>query len=96
MFPEEKLDSVRKYLNLEFPDYEIGDRYEFDRYAQTFRLTAGEKIHLITFAREFLDDHTASEILNILNERDLKTYFQQEDVVRVVVTNSGVRIERKE
>ncbi len=94
MFPEEKLNAVRSYLLSEFPNYSIDDRYDFDRIAQIFRVY-NDKIHLLTVSREFIDDHSASEISNILRQRNLGKYFQQKKGARIIVTNSGIRSEEK-
>lgn len=95
MFPEDKLNAVRNYLKSEFPGYTIDDHYDFDRFAQTFRLTLGDKIHLVTVSREFIDDHSVSEISILLQGYNLSQYFKDEKVVRVIVTNSGVKLEQK-
>lgn len=94
MFAEEKLNAVRNYLRGEFPSYAIHDQFDHDRYAQTFRLTQENKIHLVTVSREFLDDHSTSEILKSLERCHISQYFQKESVARVVVTNSGVKLEK--
>ena len=95
MFSEEKLSAIRNYLKEEFSEHEIADKYDFDREAQTFRLSTKHKIHLVTVSREFLDDHSASEISNILSRSHLNQYFQKENVVRIVVKNSEIRTEKK-
>jgi hypothetical protein len=95
MFPEEKLSAVRNYLKSEFPDYAVDDQYDFDRVAWTFRLTLKDKIHLVTVAREFIDDHTPSEISNILQKHPLSQHFRQAKVARIVIRNSGIKPEEK-
>ena len=88
---EEKFNVIRDYLSTEFPNYTIDDRHDFDRVAQTFRLTREDKIHFLTLSRQFLDDNSSSQIADILKRRSLNEYFQQEGITRVVVTNSGIR-----
>ena len=88
---EKKFNVIRNYLSTEFPNYAIDDRHDFDRIAQTFRLTTEEKIHLVTFSRGFLDNNSPSQIADILEKSSLSKHFQQEGIARVVVTNSGIR-----
>jgi hypothetical protein len=88
---EEKFNVIRNYLSTEFPNYAINDRHDFDRIAQTFRLTTEDEIHLVTFSRKFLDDNSPSQLADILERSSLSKYFQQEGIARVLVTNSGIR-----
>ena len=90
---EEKLNAVRNYLSAEFPDYTIDDLHDFDRIAQTFRLTTKDKIHLVTISREFLDDHSPFEITEILERSSFSKYFQLGDIARIIVTNTGILVE---
>ncbi len=73
----------------------MDDYYDFDRVAQTFRLMLGDKIHLVTPSRAFIDDHSASEISILLQGYNLSQYFKDERVTRVIVTNSGIEIEKR-
>ena len=93
MFSKDKLDAVRVSLKAEFPEYEMADQYDSDRYAQTFRLTKAndQRIFLVTVAREFLDDHEAAEISNILQRTPISGSFRSKHVSRVIISNSGIR-----
>jgi hypothetical protein len=93
MMPEGKLNAVRNYLKSEFPGYDLADQYDPDRIAQTFRLTTKDQIRLVTFSREFLDDHNASDISKNLGKLQLARYFQQKNMARTIVTNYGMRFE---
>jgi hypothetical protein len=93
MIPEDKLSVIRDYLRTEFPDFELDDRYDFDRIAQTFRLNAGQKTHLVTVSRKFIDDQTPARLSMILQESHLKQYFNNEKVARVLVTAEGIGTE---
>ena len=93
MIPEDKLSVIRTYLRTEFPDFELDDRYDFDRIAWTFRLNAGQKTHLVTVLRKFIDDHTFSGAPMIFQDSHLKQYFNNEKVTRVLVTTKGIGTE---
>jgi hypothetical protein len=93
MLSEDKLSVIRNYLRTEFPGFDLEDRYDSDRIAQTFRLDEGQKIHLVTVSREFIDDHTPSEISMILQGSHLKQFFYGEKVTRVLVTSKGIKTE---
>jgi len=93
MIPEDKLSVIRSYIRTEFPDFELDDRCDFDRNAWTFRLNAGQKIHLVTVLRKFMDDHTSEELSMIFQDSHLKQYFNNEKVTRVLVTTKGIGTE---
>ncbi len=93
MLPEEKLSVIRDYLRTEFAGFDLADQYDFDRIAQTFRLVKDQKIHLVTVRRNFIDDHTPSELSTILDRSHLKHYFSDEKISRIVVTQKGVQTE---
>jgi len=91
MLSEEKLRVIRNYLKTEFKDFDLDDAYDFDRIGQTFRLVKGQKIYLVTVQRAFIDDHTPSELSNILKHGHLTQYFLNEKVSRIVVTGKGIQ-----
>lgn len=91
MLSEEKLRAIRNYLKTEFKDFDLDDAYDFDRIGQTFRLVKGQKIYLVTVRRAFIDDHTPSELSNILKHGHLTQYFLNEKVSRIVVTGKGIQ-----
>lgn len=93
MLPEEKLSAIRDYLNTEFVGYDLAARYDFDRIAQTFRLVKDLEIHLVTISRNFIENHTTSEISKLLARSNLKQYFSDEKVSRIVVTQKGIKTE---
>lgn len=94
MFPEEKLSVIRNYLRIEFADFDLADQYDFDRIAQTFRLVKDQKIHLITVSKNFIDDHATSELSTHLAISNLKQYFDDEKVSRIVLTKKGIQTEK--
>ena len=96
MLEKNKLEEIRKYLTQEFKEYELDDRYDFDRMAQTFRLVSGKVIYLVTVSREFIDDHSANQLSSILSSSNLSTYFQSKDVSRLIITTSGLKTETKQ
>ena len=99
-FPEDKLDEeklnvIKNYLISEFPGYTVDGRYNSDRVAQTFRLAFKDKTHFVDILRIFIDDSSASEISNILERSNLSKYSRREDISRIIVTNSGIKLEKK-
>lgn len=93
MLSEEKLRVIRNYLKTEFKDFDLTDKYDFNRIAQTFRLVKGKKIHLVTVQRAFIDDYTPSEIAAILKRSCLKDFFLNEKISRLVITNKDIQTE---
>ena len=92
---EEKLNAIRNYLISEFPGYTVNDRYNSDRVVQTFRLAFKDKTHLVDVLRTFIDDSSVSEISNVLERSHLSKYSRREDISRIIVTNSGIKLEKK-
>lgn len=93
MLDEIKLNAVRNYLEANFADYEIEDRYDFDRDAQTFRLIKEKKFCLVTVSSEFLEDHSIDEILIWFDRYSLVKNIQQRNKTRFIVTSRMLRME---
>jgi hypothetical protein len=94
MFSEEKVEAIRKYLRVEFADYDLADEFDFERHAQTFRLIKDSRICLITVSGSFINDHTTSELSRVLSYGNLKQYFADEKVSRIIITEGKIQIER--
>lgn len=50
---------------------------------------------MVTVSRAFIDDHTPSEISEILKSFQVNNYFNSDKVLRVVITNKGIETETK-
>ena len=92
MFDADKLDAIEEYLKTEFNVSEIADKHDFDRQAQTFRITDSDRIYLVTFAREFIEDNDASAISHSLQRYTLKNRFENEKIKRLVFAGPGLEI----
>ncbi len=93
MFPDDKLEVIRSCLKTQFPEHDLADQYNFDRLAQTFRISNEKEIYLVTVSKEFIDDHNTSEIEEIINESHLYQFFKSGDIARVILTTKGIKTE---
>ncbi len=87
------LNAIRDFLKGEFENCEVSDTYESDRFAQTFTISDENKIYLISIKRRFLDDHKLEDFPYVLNETNIRNYFNDKDIKRVIIDTSGITTE---
>ncbi len=90
MIDRTKIEAVNAYLRAEFPDYPIEDCYESNRVFHIFRIDCGNMMHLLTVSEEFLDNHSVSEIPELMGEFSLADSLRAAGSARVLLTNRGV------
>lgn len=89
--PEERLEPVRNYLRLAFPQWELADQWDGQHEAHSFRLTRHrDPVHLLKVSREFLDDHQPAEIAAIIEQRRVANALRHSAQHRVLLTNAGL------
>ncbi len=93
MFPDDKLEVIRRCLKTQFSEHDLADQYDFDRVAQTFRISNEKEIYLVTVSKEFIDDHSTSEIEEMINNSHLYQFFKSGDIGRVIITSKGIKTE---
>jgi hypothetical protein len=84
-----KLDSVKQYLQEEFPDLEITDKYDFDSGAQTFKISADAGLLLLKIGENFVDDNDEYQIVGMLSRWDVADLLRQNPQVGVLVKHEG-------
>ena len=84
---------TNEYLNNKFPHCAIQDRYDFDRISQIFRVECASSVYFLIVSREFLDDHSNSEISRLMEKYSIADVLKTSGGTRVLLTNSGVRVE---
>lgn len=95
MSSEDKIKAISDFLRSEFQNTEIADKDDFDCYAHTFRISEKERVCLVTVERKVIDDHKVDALPEILRKINLMNHFLDNDVKRVTITDSGVKIEKK-
>ncbi|MDB5923317.1 MAG: hypothetical protein JWN13_2253 [Betaproteobacteria bacterium] len=65
-----KIQVVREYLAEEFPDCELGDRFDGLYETQTFR-AQGKEFYLLRVSRELMDDSSQETLAAMLRNRDV-------------------------
>ena len=86
--------AIRDYLlKVEFPDYNINERYDVERIAQTFRLEGNGKIILIIVRRTFINDDSVSQISDYLRAFNLAQYTPGDQTSLVIGDRGSIDIE---
>jgi len=85
---ENKLNIVRAYLNNEFPDDRIEEKYDFDRSAQTFRIRSGKDLLLLKIGEEFLGDNDDEQIGTHLENWQIANLLKENKGLGIFVGNS--------
>ena len=94
-FDASKIKAVRRYLKDEFPNENVDDAYNSDRFAQDFRIGHGASSCLVTISGEFLEDQRADEIGNVLRRWQLAQALRTAGRSRVIVTTKGLTLESR-
>jgi hypothetical protein len=89
MFDQEKLEEIREHLRKEFDVREITDEDDPDRNTHTFKFNISDRIYLLSFAKEFINDYDVDAIPMILAGISLKNFFEDEKVKKVVFREPG-------
>lgn len=89
---EEKLEPARAYLRLSFQDWELEDRWDWEREANTYRLYRHRQpIYLLKVSRELLDDNLPAQITAILEQSRVAEAMQQAEGHRILLTSNGMQ-----
>lgn len=72
MIPERaKVDVITRYLERQFPGSVVEDQYDFDRGAQTFKVSRDHGHYLAKLDEEFLDDQSVDTLGQWLEDTSL-------------------------
>jgi hypothetical protein len=94
---ERRAESVRDYLQREFPTVVIYDFHEHERGARVFLLqdSQGSVVHQAAVADDLLIEHSDSELRAFFDRHKLARVLRQAGQAAVSVTRSGLKIERR-
>ncbi len=94
---EERVRTVREYLQREFPTSVIYDFYAHDRGVQMFHLqdSHGALVHSAAVGEDLLDGGSEAELSAFLDKHKLARVLRQAGSAGVSVTKSGLKIERR-
>jgi hypothetical protein len=91
----EKHAAINKYLAENFSGCEIEQRHDFDRGAQTFKISVFNDTLLLKVADEFVGDNGTPEILRLFNLWCLPEVLGKEKELGVLVTQRGLESFRR-
>ena len=91
----DRLAVIRDYLVREFPGAVIDSPGDLENPVATFRISErrGRVRYLVTASREFLQDHSESEITDLLPRWDVAAAMRQFGRRGVWLTASGVALD---
>lgn len=90
MITQTQIESVRKYLQGEFPDYKINDYDDPDYLSIKFTLMNNSKLYVVKFERRFLDDN--SDLKGALQNLELSEFMKSNDGKQVFVGSKGLSL----
>jgi hypothetical protein len=90
MIAQAKIDSVKQYLEDEFPAFELTDTDDFDRMSWKFSVAKGATIHVVKFERRVWD--VTSDIKKALRDMNLSKFMKDNEGKQVLVTIEGLTV----
>lgn len=91
-----KAGVVADWLKEKFPGHNVYDTADYERSAWFYRLDFGTDIrYRILASREFLEDHSAEEVVKLLEDWHTDNVVKQARRRRVLITNDGVKVLRE-
>jgi hypothetical protein len=94
---ERKAQTVREYLQQEFPTIVIYDFHEHERDVRVFLLqdSQGSVVHQVAVAEELLAEDSEAELRAFFDRHKLARVLRQAGQAAVSVTRAGLKIERR-
>jgi hypothetical protein len=92
MLDPEKVKAVREYLETQFPDGKVEDRYEASSKSQVFRVQREGKLYLTAVRQTFLDDHGAGDIADALSRFHLIEHLRELAGEQIIVAKEGLAL----
>lgn len=92
MLDPEKVKAVREFLEAQFPDGKVEDRYEASSKSQVFRIHREGKLYLTAVREAFLDAREAGDIAAALAGFHLIEHLRELAGEQVIVTNEGLAL----
>jgi hypothetical protein len=90
MLDEKKVKAVRTYLEGQFLDGKVEDRYDASSKTQVFRIQRQGTLYLTAIRHAFFDDHDAGDIAAVLAGFHLVEHLRDLPGQMVVVTKEGL------
>jgi hypothetical protein len=91
-----KASVVAGWLKQKFTGHNVYDTADYERSAWFYRLDYGTDIrYRVLASREFLEDHSAEEIVELLEDWHTDNVIKQARRRRVLITNNGVKVLRE-
>lgn len=92
MLDQEKVKVVREYLQAQFPNGKVEDRYDATSKSQVFRIEREGKLYLAAIRQAFLDDHGARDLQAALAGFHLVEHLRELAGEQIIVTREGLAL----
>ncbi len=89
---DEKIEVIRRYLRIEFPDHIIEDQYNFDLGAQIFRVSKVDTPYIVRVTQEFIDDNDSASIEVILQRRNIANLIRENRGQKILLRSGDAEI----
>lgn len=89
---DEKIEVIRKYLQVEFPEQIIENQYDFDLGTQIFRISKADHPYILRVAQEFIDDNDPSNIEVILRRHNVAKFIREARCLKVLLRSTGTEM----
>ena len=86
------IEVIKDYLKQEFPDSDIEDEEDFDFHARTFKVTDGDRIHILKVSFDFASDTDAAGMKKLLNDEDIASHMRNPKYTSVMISNDGMLV----
>jgi hypothetical protein len=86
---QDKINSVMNYLKKEFPECTISNTKSFEYKGQSFTITCGDDLYLLTINKSFFEENSTDKIFAWLPNSDLKKELLKNPGRRQVVRMNG-------
>jgi hypothetical protein len=86
-----KLELVRQYLSSQFPGRGIEEKYDFDRGAQSFKISQDKGTLLLKVNEDFLDETSPERITSLLGQWDVASLLKRNPKQGLLIGNEGLK-----
>jgi hypothetical protein len=93
MADDTKIAAVREYIKNEFPDSTMEDSPSAEFQGQYFKISSRGRSYNTIVSFDFLNDHEASQIPEILKKYILAEHLRDLGATPVIVAKTGLKLE---
>jgi len=83
----EKIQSIRSYLQQLFPSAEHADKFDLDKMGYKFRIVTEDHVMLTLIKRRLIDCNNSEEIISILKKINIGELLKNNPTSTIIVNN---------